>query len=296
MIPYFRIDAIPLGPVTLHAWGLLVGGGFVAGSFLAQRIAARRGLDPWAFWEILVWLVPGTVIFGHLGDVFYRPGYYAEHPLRIFAVWDGLASYSGFFGCALLAVLFFRRRRMPPLECCDVLVIGVALGWAIGRIGCFFVHDHVGRRLAEVPPWLGAGIGWLAVDFPAGTAAAGAGAAARFDLGLLDSVLAAIVTVVLLWLARRPRRPGVLLGTGVALYGTVRFALDFLRNVDLPGAEPRLLGLTPGQYASVVAVALGLAAIGLGRDRPPWPQGPGSLPGTASSAVARPGNRAGRRR
>jgi phosphatidylglycerol:prolipoprotein diacylglycerol transferase len=250
----------------------MVAAGFLLGSALAQRIARRRGLDPVVFWNIMPWLVVGACVFGHLGDVAYRPELYLEHPLRLFAVWDGLASYSGFFGCAVIAVLYFRRAGVDPLKGCDVLVIGVTLGWAIGRIGCFLVHDHIGRPVAEVPAVVRGLLGWLAVQFPAGTAGRGAPAAARFELGLLDSLLAWALLAILLVLERTPRRPGMLVGTGAIFYGGVRFLLDFLRNVDLPGAEPRILGLTPGQYASIVAVALGAAVLRHGRERPPWPE------------------------
>ncbi len=273
MIPYFHPGALHLGPITVQPWGAMVAAGFVLGSLLSQRIARRRGLDPRPFWRILLWLPPGAAVFGHLGHaLFYEPRQTLAHPWELLYLWDGLSSYSGFFGCTAIALLYLWRRKLDLLKSCDVLVIGVTLGWAVGRIGCFLVHDHIGRPVESVPAWIQASLGWLAVSFPANTAGPGFPAAARFDLGLLDSLLAWLLLAVLLRMARRPLRPGVLVGTGAILYSGIRFWLDFLRNVDLPLADARYLGLTPAQYAAVLAIGLGILAIRRGRARPPWPE------------------------
>ena len=99
----------------------------------------------------------------------------------------------------------------------------------------------------------------------------------------IPTPLAWIILIVLFLMARRPLRPGALLGTGTILYSTTRFWLDFLRNVDLANADARYFGLTPGQYGSVLTIGLGLFAIRRGRRRPPWPEANAS-----SSASPRP--------
>jgi phosphatidylglycerol:prolipoprotein diacylglycerol transferase len=274
MIPYFHPGAIGFGPFTVQPWGAMVAAGFLLGSLLSQRIARRRSLDPKPFWTILLWLPPGAALFGHLGHaLFYEPRHYLARPWELLYVWDGLSSYGGFFGCTAIALLYLRIRKLDLLKSSDVLVIGVTLGWAIGRIGCFLAHDHIGRPVESTAGWIQSSLGWLAVSFPANTAGPGIPAAVRFDLGLFDSLLSWILLAALLLLARRPRRPGVLLGTGAILYSIPRFWLDFLRNVDLPLADARYLGLTPAQYAALLAVGLGIFAIHRGRSRTPWPEG-----------------------
>ena len=175
--------------------------------------------------------------------------------------------YEGLFGCAIIAIVFFRRHKLDVLLYSDVLVIGVACGWAIGRLGCFLAHDHIGRPLDTLPHAIQASLGWLAVSFPRDAAGPGVPAALRFDLGLMDSLVAWLVLATLLVVARRPHRPGVLLGTGVILYSATRFWSEFLRNVDLARPDPRYFGWTTAQYGALIAMGLGVLAIHQGRRR-----------------------------
>lgn len=273
MIPYFRPPALELGPIDLQPWGALVATGFWVGTWYAQRDAQRRGIDPRPYGEIVTWLAVGALVFGHLGHaLFYDPEYYFANPIEFLKVWSGLSSFGGFFGCTVLALYFFKTRKLDLLKFGDVLMVGLTLGWAIGRIGCFVVHDHIGRPVDTAAPWVQQAIGWLAVEFPAGKPGGGQGGAVRFDLGLMDSLVTWIIFFTLATIARSPRRPGLLMGLGPILYGSVRFFLDFLRNEDLSNADVRYAGLTPAQYGCLVIIGLGVFTISRGRHRPPWPE------------------------
>ena len=272
MIPFFRPPALPIGPLKIQPWGVLVATGFMLGSMLAQRIARRRGIDPRPFNDLVMWEAIGALVFGHLGHaLFYDPAYYFAHPIEFLYVWSGLSSFGGFFGCTLATLYFFRKHKLDYLKFGDVLMVGLLLGWAIGRIGCFVVHDHIGRPVSEAPLWVQQSIGWLGVDYPDGEAGGKPGAV-RFNLGLMDSIVTWIVFAVAMFLERAKQRPGLLMGVGPILYGSARFFLDFLRNVDLKHADARYFGLTPAQYGSVLIVILGFFVIYKGRSRAPWPE------------------------
>jgi phosphatidylglycerol:prolipoprotein diacylglycerol transferase len=275
MIPYFRPPAIPI-PGThdlgIQPWGILVATGFMVGSWYSQRLAVQRGQEPRHFNDIVTWLAVGAIVFGHLGHaLFYDPAYYFAHPVDFLKVWSGLSSFGGFFGCTFIAIYFFRSRKLDILKFSDLLMVGLVLGWAIGRVGCTVVHDHIGQPVADAPGWVQQTIGWLGVDYPDGIAGGKPGAV-RFNLGLLDSLVSWIIFGILAFLARTPRRPGLLTGMGPILYGACRFWLDFLRNTDLSHADARYFGLTPAQYGSVAIIVVGLWVIRRGSRRPPWPE------------------------
>jgi phosphatidylglycerol:prolipoprotein diacylglycerol transferase len=59
-------------------------------------------------------------------------------------------------------------------------------------------------------------------------------------------------------LVRRPRRPGTIIAWLALLYAPARFLGDFLRNTDLPGADPRLYGLTLAQYCCIALAGIGI--------------------------------------
>ena len=291
MIPYFRPAPLEIiGPIVIQPWGFLVALGFVLGTIVAQRYARRRGLDPTLYSDVVVWLAAGALVFGHLGHaIFYEPAYYLKKPWELLYIWSGLSSFGGFFGCSVLTVMFFKRRGVNVLRGCDLLLLGLTFGWFVGRLGCFVVHDHIGRRVSEAPQWVQDSIGWLAVRYPSTAEYQAARAAGedtyaflgsnfqlldsvRFDLGLMDALLGALVFVTVLWVARKPRREGILMVVVLLMYPSVRFFLDFLRNTDLGQADARYFGFTPAQFGSFAIIAAGLLVWRESRSRPVWPE------------------------
>jgi prolipoprotein diacylglyceryltransferase len=166
-LPFFRPEALHIvGPLSIQPFGVLLAAGFILGSLWCQKYARERGIDPKTYTDILFWIALGAIVFGHIGHIFYAPKQYMENPLDILKVWSGLSSFGGYFGCTVLAVWFFRRRGIHPMRGGDLLMIGLAFGGFIGRMGCFVVHDHVGTEVQDTPGWVQQTIGHLAVDFP----------------------------------------------------------------------------------------------------------------------------------
>ena len=266
MIPFFRPDAIELiGPLKIQPFGVLLALGFILGSLWCQKYARRRGMDPKLYIDILFPIAAGGVIFSHLGHVFYEPQQYIDDPMKLFRVWEGLASFGGYFGCTVVCVWFFIKKGIRPFRGGDILMIGLMFGIFVGRLGCFVVHDHIGVEVQESPAVFQTTIGPLAVQYPTESEAAATGRAAietgdsqassirrramapgdayccpeessralcpcepeaalavagawvqhypsgaigsvRYDLGLMDSLLGLFTFLVLIWVARKPRR------------------------------------------------------------------------------------------
>ena len=126
---------------------------------------------------------------------------------------------------------------------CEMGSSAFPLGWVFGRAGCAVVHYYPGR-LSEA---------WFAVQYPSI-----GGPIGRYDLGLYEMVLTIPLAVAFfLFFRRGTRATGFYLGWMCVLYAPVRFLLDFLREQDGAGADPRYAGLTPAQWA-----CFGLAAMG----------------------------------
>ena len=249
MIPYFQFISFQVGPLTLYVWGFFVAAGIVLGLLVSARNARRFGLDPEAVAEAGFW----TAVFGFLGGrlghiVFYNAADYLRDPLEIFRVWrGGFSSLGGFLAGAIFFAVYRARKRISMLGLADALSFGFLFAWALGRVGCFLIHDHPGR------PWNG----FLSVNYPD---------TPRWDLGLIEMLTALVLIPGAILAARHLKKPGLLTAAVWLPYLTIRFFTDFLRAVDLPGSDARFFGLTPMQIAAPVFIAIIVFIAGRGRN------------------------------
>lgn len=240
MIPYFEWRTIVIGPLTLQVWGLFVALGFLVGALAAQWLAKRRGQSPDVIAGLAVWMIAAGMIGGRLGHVLlYEFAYYVAHPLEIFALWHGGASmFGGLLACIVVGVWYLHRRKVDLHAYADTAIFGLPFGFAVGRIGCFLIHDHPGTATHFA----------LGIRYPDGVT--------RHDLGLYEALNSALMAVAFLWLVQRKARAGVFIGVFSVWYGVFRVVADTLRTVDT-----RYFGLTPGQYLGGALAIFGVVAL-----------------------------------
>lgn len=220
--PHLDPVFLRLGPLELRWYGLMYIFGFLGAYFIIRQGAVRRGYSFTAddVADILSTLAIGVILGGRLGYVlFYKPVYYLQEPLRIFAVWEGgMSFHGGLLGVALALVWLARRRRMPLLALADLVAPSVPLGLGLGRIGNF-INGELYGRVTQVP--------WGMV-FPEG------GTLPRHPSQLYEAALEGVfLFVVLQVLANRRPQPGVLSGSFLCLYGVCRFIVEFFREPDV---------------------------------------------------------------
>jgi phosphatidylglycerol:prolipoprotein diacylglycerol transferase len=141
----------------------------------------------------------------------------------------------------LYAFRKYRVQATKRLQLLDEFSIVALYGWIFARVGCFCIHDHLGMPCS--------GNCMLAMDGPD---------VPRYDMALLE--ILALMPLAVLFYSMRHTTKAVGWYTAVLFiyYGIVRFFLDFLRATDIVSADVRYLGLTPGQYASVGMMVLGV--------------------------------------
>jgi len=242
MIPYFQWTDIPLGPLSVKVWGLFVALGILTAAIVGRREARRRGLDGEAFVELVVWVISGAIVGARLGfAVFYDSAPFLNDPLAIFRLWEGgMSSLGGLIGAFVAAIPWARVTKRPFAAYADVGAFVLPLGYGIGRLGCFFIHDHPGIRSQL----------FFAVAYPGG---------GRLDHGLIISIFSFTLFGIFFWLHRRPKSwDGKYLPLFLLAYGSARFGLDFFRAWDGTLVDRRWLYLTPAQYGGLVMVAVGI--------------------------------------
>jgi len=240
-------------PIAVHWYGLTYLVGFALFLWLARLRAARppysdSGWSKRDVEDLLFYGVLGVVIGGRLGYVlFYKPGYYATHPLESFAVWKGgMAFHGGLLGAVAAMALFGRLRQRPFLQVSDLVAPCVPTGLAAGRIGNFINGELWGRPASADLPW--------AMVFPQSGSPEPRHPSQLYQFGLEGLLL-----FVVLWLyARQPRPTGQVSGAFLVGYGVLRFIAEYFREPDaFLGLQA--LGLSRGQWLCVPMVLAGIA-------------------------------------
>jgi len=178
---------------------------------------------------------------------------------------SGLVWYGGFILGALGVLWMMRRRRLPGWPMADVATPALALGYGVGRIGCFLVGDDYGRPTDQ--PW--------GVAFPYGLPETTAGNLRQLfhvqipasvpDDALLrvhptqlyETAMALAIWAFGVWLFKRRPVPGTVTLAVLALLAVERFLIEFLRAKD----DRFFGGFT---LAQVISVAVLLFILGVG--------------------------------
>ncbi|MBL8301271.1 MAG: prolipoprotein diacylglyceryl transferase [Ideonella sp.] len=251
--PQFDPIAIQIGPVAIHWYGLtyLVAFGlflWLASLRVRQRTYAAAGWKRSDVEDLLFFGVLGVVIGGRIGYVlFYKPGYYAQNLLEVFAVWKGgMSFHGGLLGVIAAMALFAHLRRRHFLEVTDLIAPCVPTGLASGRMGNFINGELWGRAADPSLPW--------AMVFPQSGSAI-----ARHPSQLYQFLLEGLLLFVLLWLyARQPRRLGQVSGAFLVGYGLLRFVAEYFREPD--GFLGLLaLNMSMGQWLCLPMIVAGAA-------------------------------------
>jgi phosphatidylglycerol:prolipoprotein diacylglycerol transferase len=242
MLPYFEQPVLHVGPIPIYAFGLLVVIAVVVGLELAARRARSCGLDPNVVAAFGTWVLLPGFLGAHLFDaLWYHPREVAADWSMLLGVNGGLSSFGGFLGALGGAGAWRLTHREPLLPYVDVVLSVFPISWALGRMGCTLAHDHPGVFTSPNNP--------LAFAYPDGP---------RWDLGFLELLFSLALSVVFVWLWRRRPPLGTYTAIACVTYAPVRFALDFLRAEPAQGGDVRYAMLTPGQWACIVVLTIGL--------------------------------------
>lgn len=139
-------DLFSIGPFTLHTYGLFVAIGFLAGLMVTVKIGKAEGITPQQTMDIGFVMIVAAIIGSRLMYVLMNISYYVRRPMDIFKMWQGGLVFSGGIVCVVLAVLWYtRRHQLSFWKMADMWAPAMAVGQAIGRIGCFMAGCCYGK-------------------------------------------------------------------------------------------------------------------------------------------------------
>jgi phosphatidylglycerol---prolipoprotein diacylglyceryl transferase len=137
---------VHLGPIVIRWYGLLIALGFLAATVVTTHWGPKEGIprEKLVTGSLIGFI--GGVIGGRLYFVACSWPYFAEHPLKILATWEGgMSIHGGIIGGFAAGLAYAYFVGMPVLRCMDIGGCGTVLAQAIGRWGNFFNSEAFGR-------------------------------------------------------------------------------------------------------------------------------------------------------
>ena len=248
--------AFHLGPIEVTGYGIMMMVGFLTAGWAMQRDLLRRGLNQDYASDIIVAGIIGGIIGAKLWYVALTrdPGALVSR--------SGLVWYGGFIGGTLAVYLNGLRQRVPTRLTLELVAPGLAVGYALGRVGCFLVQDDYGVPTSL--PW--------GMKFPEGLPpSTSQRLSSDFGIPVPDGInplevvavhptqlYEVIVMMLVFWALWRMRNhgrgAGWLFGAYLLFAGTERFLVEFIRAKD----DRLMAGVTVAQLASIIIAVVGV--------------------------------------
>jgi phosphatidylglycerol---prolipoprotein diacylglyceryl transferase len=258
---------VSIGSFYIPTYGVLVALAFLAGLGITLRLARRVGLSPEKITNLAVYCAIAGIVGAKLFMFLFDIGFYIHNPGQIFTLETFQAAgvfHGGFIVALLTAVLYMRRQELPAWLTMDAFAPGIALGQAIGRIGCFAAGCCWGKECDL--PW--------GVHFRSDFAAPVPLNKPLHPVQLYESAADLIIFGILYRRFNREHRPGQVIGLYLVLYSTARFIIEFFREHEQALVGP--FSLT--QWIALALLVLGAAILLRGRNTSvvpePTPQRP----------------------
>jgi phosphatidylglycerol:prolipoprotein diacylglycerol transferase len=257
-VPVFDPVAIAIGPIVIRWYALAYIGGIVLGWIYARAMLKNEkvwgGRAPISLVQLddfILWVTIGIILGGRTGYVlFYNFVFFIQHPAEILELWKGgMSFHGGFMGCVVAVIWFCRRNNLPILSLGDITTAVGPIGLFLGRIANFINSELWGRPADPSLPW--------AMIFPNG------GPLPRHPSQLYEAGMEGILLFTVLAIMIRfgaLKRPGLILGSFIALYGLARITGECFREPD-PQLGFLWGRLTMGMLLSVPMVIAGVIII-----------------------------------
>ncbi|MBJ7472326.1 MAG: prolipoprotein diacylglyceryl transferase [Solirubrobacteraceae bacterium] len=247
------VSSLELGPLTIQTFGLFVALAFLAAGALVYRRFGELGWDPELAYEAtgagLVGGIVGARLWWALGD----PGLIFSDPLGHLIGGSGLTWYGGAIGGTLAVWAWARWRDADLWTLAGAAVPALALGYALGRIGCQISGDGDYGIPTDVA--------W-GMAFPNGVVPTDE---IVHPTPIYETLWIGLLALAL-WQLRDRLRPQYLVAIYLVGSGLERLVVEFWRR------NPSVEGfLTVAQITAVLVIAAGAALYAFSRNRPPAP-------------------------
>lgn len=242
-------ELIRIGNFVISSYGVMVAIAFFTAVIIAEREWKREGLDIKDFNNIFIIVLISAIIGSKLLFVFenYSLKEILSNPFGVLLSRAGFTYYGGFLGAVFAVIIYIKIKKLDLWKIGDIVSPSLAIGYSIGRIGCFLVGDDYGRPTNS----------FLGIAFPKGSPPTYAGSL-RENFGNIvhipenipDDALLKVwptqifetitmfIVFLILWKLKKKLIGGKLFGLYLLLSGFERFLIEFLRMTTRSFIKP----------------------------------------------------------
>jgi phosphatidylglycerol---prolipoprotein diacylglyceryl transferase len=245
---------ISIGSFYIPTYGVLVALGFLAGLGITLRLAQRIGLAPEKITNLALYCAMSGILGAKLFMLLFDLGDYVRDPGRIFKLETLQAAgvfHGGFIAAFVVALLYMRKQQLPVFTTMDAFGPGIALGQAIGRLGCFAAGCCWGKECNL--PW--------GVRFRSDAVAPVPLGKTLHPAQLYESAADLLIFGVLYRRFGGRHRDGEIIGLYLVLYSIARFIIEFFREHE----QSLVGGLSLTQWIALALLVAGIAILVRGR-------------------------------
>jgi phosphatidylglycerol:prolipoprotein diacylglycerol transferase len=243
---------VHIGHFFLPTYGFLVSLGVLLGLWISVRNGEKQGLDGEKIWNLGILVVLCGIVGAKVLYVINDWDRYAANPRDIFSIstlQSGGVFSGGLVAAFIAAAWYIRRNHLPALATVDCFAPGLALGHAIGRVGCFSAGCCWGKPTTA----------WWGVTFTNPLANELVGTPLNEKLQptqLIEGGFELANFFFLMWLLRRKKFDGQVFAAYLVLYGVARYLIEFLRG------DPGRGSVFGGFMSGTQLISIGLVVLG----------------------------------
>lgn len=257
---------LQLGPIKIYSYGLMMALGFIAADLVVASECRRRHFNPNYASTLILWAAAGGLIGSRLLDIFNNFSEYMAHPMSMIFSGSGFVFYGGLLGGIIACILVALYYGIGVAATADMAGPALAIGQALGRIGCLVSGDGDWGLPTKLPwgmEFPNAIVGWnaqtvLKLDSHGNLVSGFYPGVHVHPAPIYETVLYLGVFLYLWSIRKNVAIEGRIFYLYLILNGASRFMVEFLR------INPRVLwGLSEAQLVAAAMIVFGTVAYSL---------------------------------
>lgn len=237
-----RAILFELGPIKVHGYGLMIAIGVVLAFIIAEKRAPKKGLDEERIWPLGMWCALGGFLGAKVLYVITEWKSLFAGKMEFRDILYGFVVYGGIIGGILAGYLYCKVKKTNFLKYFDIIMPSIALAQGFGRIGCFLAGCCYGK---ETDAWYGMEFNHSVYQDMIGVKV--------IPTQLVMSAANFVHFFLLVFIANKVKKDGVVAGCYLLFYSIGRFLIEFLRDDPRGGVGV----LSTSQFISLFIFAAG---------------------------------------